>query len=87
MLDNQHVTDEETTLALRMAACSRIAYITVLAHSRTDTETLRTLNLSSTADILMATSRNKPVKLCEDDKQWFLKVYPIYAVNQRLNFA
>ena len=73
-MDDAEVTQEETNIALRRAAGSRIAYITVLANSRTEKEPLRTLNLSSTADVLMTQSLNKPVKLGEDDKQWLLKV-------------
>lgn len=73
-MDDAEVTQEETNIALRLAAGSRIAYITVLANSRTEKEPLRTLNLSSTTDVLMTQSLNKPVKLGEDDKQWLLRV-------------
>ena len=73
-MNDAEVTQEETNIALRLAAGSRIAYITVLANSRTEKEPLRTLNLSSTTDVLMAQSLNKPVKLGEDDKQWLLRV-------------
>ena len=68
------MTEEEASLAVRMAACSRIAYITILAHSRTDTEKPRTLSLESMASVFTKTSRNKPVKLCDDDRRWFHKV-------------
>ena len=73
-MDDKEITEEETNIALRLAAGSRIAYITVLAHSRTDKELPRTLSLASSTEILMETSRNKPVKLSEDDKLWFAKV-------------
>ena len=73
-MDNEIVTEEETALAIRMAACSRIAYVTILAHSRTDETKPRTLSLDSATSILMNISRNKPVKLYEDDKKWFFKV-------------
>ncbi len=73
-MDNESVTEEETAMAVRMAACSRIAYITILEHSRTDNEKPRTLSLESTPAILMNKSQNKPMKLCEDDKKWFFKV-------------
>eukprot|EP00795_Rhopilema_esculentum_P008396 gene8396-14373_t len=72
-LDNEEVAEEETTLAIRMAACSRIAYVTVLAHSRTDVCKPRTLSLESTCSVIMARSKHKPVKLYEDDKKWFYK--------------
>ena len=77
-MDNEMVTEEETALAVRMAACSRIAYVTILAHSRTDTEKPRTLSLEPTANVLMTNSRNKPVKFYEDDKKWF------YAVSKKI---
>ncbi len=73
-MDNEDVTEEETAMAVRMAACSRIAYITILAHSRTDVVKPRTLSLESTASVIMKMSKNKPVKLYEDDKKWFYKV-------------
>lgn len=68
------MTEEETNIAVRLAACSRIAYITVLANSRTEKEPLRTLNLSNTTNVLMMQSLSKPVKLSEDDKQWLSRV-------------
>ena len=74
MMDGEAVTEEETALAIRMAACSRIAYVTILAHSRTDETKPRTLSLDSTTCILMNTSKSKPLKLYEDDKKWFFKV-------------
>ena len=73
-MDDKVVTEEETALAIRMAACSRIAYVTILAHSRTDEAKPRTLSLESTTSVLMRVSKHKPVKLCEDDKKWFFKV-------------
>ena len=73
-MDNEMVTEEETALAVRMAACSRIAYVTILAHSRTDTKKPRTLSLEPIANVLMGKSRNKPVKFYEDDKKWFYTV-------------
>lgn len=73
------VAEEETALAIRMAASSRIAYVTILAHSRTDETKPRTLSLASTTDILMTTSKCKPVKLYEDDKKWFFKVGPFFT--------
>jgi len=73
-MNGEKVTEEETNVALRLAAGSRIAYITVLANSRTEKEPLRTLNLSSTAEVLMTQSLSKPVKLSEDDKQWLSRV-------------
>lgn len=73
-MDDKEVTQEETNIAIRLAAASRIAYITVLANSRTEKEPLRTLNLASTIDVLMTQSLNKPVKLNEDDKQWLSRV-------------
>lgn len=74
MIDDREVSEEEATIAIRLAACSRIAYITVLANSRTDKEPPRSLDLSSTSDVLMMHSSNKPVKLSKDDKQWLPRV-------------
>eukprot|EP00794_Sanderia_malayensis_P011828 gene11828-13054_t len=84
-MDNEEVTEEETAMAVRMAACSRIAYITILAHSRTDVVKPRTLSLDSTASVLMQMSKNKPVKLFEDDKKWFYKVTCLQLDNQHLS--
>ena len=77
-MDDKEITEEETNIALRLAAGSRIAYITVLAYSRTDKELPRTLSLASSTEILMECSRNKPVKLSEDDKLWFAKVFLVF---------
>jgi len=84
-MDSKVVTEEETTLAIRMAACSRIAYVTILAHSRTDEAKPRTLSLESTTSVLMRVSKHKPVKLFEDDKKWFFKVTCLQLDNQHLS--
>lgn len=81
------MTEEETALAIRMAASSRIAYVTILAHSRTDGEKPRTLHLDVASTIFMNTSKNKPVKLYEDDKKWFFKVgLPLVSIFRFLVF-
>jgi len=85
VMNDQPVTDEETTIALRLAAGSRIAYITTLAYSRTDNELPRTLTLASSTETLMSYSHNKPVKLNEDDKLWFIKVTCLHLDNQHLS--
>lgn len=85
VMDDKVVTEEETNIAVRLAALSRIAYITVLANSRTDVERIRSLNLGSSTENLMTLSLNKPVKLGEDDKQWFSKVTALHLDNQHLS--
>jgi len=84
-VDDRDVTEEEANLGVRLAASSRIAYITVLANSRTDLKPLRNLSLSSTTETLMLGSINKPVKLGEDDKQWFSKVTALHLDGQHLS--
>ncbi|XP_066913375.1 leucine-rich repeat-containing protein 9-like [Clytia hemisphaerica] len=84
-MDSEDVTQEETNTALRLAAGSRIAYITVLANSRTEKEPLRTLNLSNTTDVLITQSMNKPVKLSEDDRQWLSRVTCLRLDGQHLS--
>ena len=73
-LDSVNVTDEEMTTALKMAAASRPSSFSILAHARTDQSKPRTLSLVPTAQAILANSQNKPVKLMDDDSQWFQKV-------------
>jgi len=73
-LDGIQVTDEEMTTALKMAAASRPSSFAILAHARTDQNKPRTLSLVPTAQAILASSLNKPVKLQDDDSQWFIKV-------------
>ena len=73
-LDGIQVTDEEMTTALKMAAASRPSPFAILAHARTDQNKPRTLSLVPTAQAILASSLNKPVKFQDDDSQWFIKV-------------
>ena len=73
-LDGVQVTDEEMTIALKMAAASRPSSFAILAHARTDQSKPRTLSLVPTAQAILGNSQNKPVKLMDDDSQWFIKV-------------
>ena len=73
-LDGVNVTDEEMTIALKMAAASRPSSFSILAHARTDQSKPRTLSLVPTAQAILANSQNKPVKLMDEDSQWFQKV-------------
>ena len=74
-LDGVQVTDEEMTTALKMAAASRPSSFAILAHARTDQSKPRTLSLVPTAQAILASSQNRPVKLQDDDSQWFIKVW------------
>ena len=74
VLDGVQVTDEEMATALRMAAASRISSFAILAHARTDDRKPRTLSLAPTAQVIVTTSRQKPIKLTDEDSQWFSKV-------------
>jgi hypothetical protein len=74
VLDGQFITEQEHALALRQAAASRITSFTILAHSRTDDERLRSLSLASTATVLWKYSKNKPMVLDEDDTNWMKNV-------------
>ncbi|XP_029195766.2 leucine-rich repeat-containing protein 9-like isoform X1 [Acropora millepora] len=82
--DGIHVSDEEMTVALKLAAASRPSSFSILAHARTDQDKPRTLSLVPTAQSILANSQNKPVKLVEDDSQWFVKVTTVNLDNQRL---
>ena len=73
-LDGVQVTDEEMTTALKMAAASRPSSFAILAHARTDQSKPRTLSLVPTAQAILTRSQNRPVKLQDDDSQWFIKV-------------
>ena len=73
-LDGVQITDEEMTTALKMAAASRPSSFAILAHARTDQSKPRTLSLVPSAQAILASSQNKPVKLQDDDSQWFIKV-------------
>lgn len=84
-MNNAEVTTEETKTAFRLASNSRIAYITVLANSRTDEEPIQCLNLLKTTDVLMKYSTNKPVKLSEDDKLWIEKVTCLHLDGHHLS--
>ncbi|XP_078381877.1 leucine-rich repeat-containing protein 9-like isoform X2 [Oculina patagonica] len=83
-LDGVQVTDEEMTTALKMAAASRPSSFAILAHARTDQSKPRTLSLVPTAQAILASSLNKPVKLQDDDSQWFIKVTTVNLDNQHL---
>lgn len=74
-LDGVQVTDEEMTTALKMAAASRPSSFAILAHARTDQSKPHTLSLVPTAQAILASSQNRPVKLQDDDSQWFIKVW------------
>ena len=73
-LDGVPVGDEETAAALRMAAGSRISQVSLLMHSRTDTEPLRTLSLQTQAHTLAMYSNKKPDRAVDLDNNWYLKV-------------
>jgi len=73
-LDGVQVGDEETAAALRMAAGSRISQVSLLMHSRTDTEPLRTLSLQTHAHTLAMYSNKKPDRAVDLDNNWYLKV-------------
>ncbi|XP_048590343.1 leucine-rich repeat-containing protein 9 isoform X2 [Nematostella vectensis] len=83
-LDGKPVTDEEMATALRMAAASRISSFAILAHARTDQVKPRALSLRSTAEIILASSHNKPARPLDDDSQWFVKVTAVNLDNQHL---
>ncbi|CAH3150734.1 unnamed protein product [Pocillopora meandrina] len=83
-LDGVQVTDEEMTTALKMAAASRPSSFAILAHARTDQSKPRTLSLVPTAQAILASSQNRPVKLQDDDSQWFIKVTTVNLDNQHL---
>ena len=68
------VSDEETAAAHRMAAGSRISQVSLLMHSRTDTEPLRTLSLQTHAHTLTQYSNRKPDRAVDLDNNWYLKV-------------
>ncbi|KAJ7361763.1 Leucine-rich repeat-containing protein 9 [Desmophyllum pertusum] len=72
------------TAALKMAAASRPSSFAILAHARTDQSKPRTLSLVPTAQAILVSSRNKPVKLQDDDSQWFIKVTTVNLDNQHL---
>ena len=73
-LDGKEITEEELTVALRQAASSRISSFTILAHSRTDSNVVRSLSLASTASIILKHSKHKPVLLGEEDTNWLENV-------------
>ncbi|XP_068737471.1 leucine-rich repeat-containing protein 9-like isoform X3 [Montipora capricornis] len=83
-LDGIQVTDEEMTIALKQAAASRPSPFAILAHARTDQNKPRTLSLVPTAQSILANSQNKPVRLIDDDSQWFIKVTAVNLDDQRL---
>ena len=72
------VSDEETAAALRMAAGSRISQVSLLMHSRTDTEPLRTLSLQTHAHTLTQYSNRKPDRAVDLDNDWYLKVWSCF---------
>ena len=73
-LDDEPVTEAEATAALRMAAGSRISQVSLLAHSRTDTNPPANLSLLPNAQYLLQSSRNKPDRSGEQDNFWYSKV-------------
>ena len=74
MLDGNEITEQELALALRQAACSRISSFTILAHSRTDGDVVRSLSLAATASVILKHSKNKSVLLGDDDTEWLKNV-------------
>ncbi|KAK2161241.1 hypothetical protein NP493_82g05041 [Ridgeia piscesae] len=84
-LDGVQVGDEETAAALRMAAGSRISQVSLLMHSRTDTEPLRTLSLQTHAHTLAMYSNKKPDRAVDLDNNWYLKVTTLNLDGQHIS--
>ncbi|KAJ8046058.1 Leucine-rich repeat-containing protein 9 [Holothuria leucospilota] len=85
LLNNQPVTESESTAALRMAAGSRVSQVSLLAHSRTDTARPRSLSLLTCAQLLTQMSRNKPDRMSESDSEWYLKVTALNLDGQHIS--
>ncbi|CAL1540956.1 unnamed protein product [Lymnaea stagnalis] len=84
MLDGKHVGEEEATLALRCAAGSRISQLSLMAHTRTDSEVPRSLSLGDSAHIITMISRNRPMKTSEADTKWYSQVTTLNLDNQHI---
>ncbi|XP_071079047.1 leucine-rich repeat-containing protein 9-like [Haliotis cracherodii] len=84
LLDDQPVTEEEATAALRVAAGSRISQLSLLTQSRVDATTPRSLSLNTTAQIVLHMSRQKPEKFGEHDTSWYLKVSTLNLEGQHI---
>uniref|UniRef100_A0A4W5RBH2 Leucine rich repeat containing 9 n=1 Tax=Hucho hucho TaxID=62062 RepID=A0A4W5RBH2_9TELE len=84
-LDDMLVTEEEAGAAVQMAAGSRINQVSLLAHSRTDSERPRSLSLLSAAQLLDQLSPS-PWDITGDLEQgWTTKITALNLDSQRLS--
>ncbi|GFN97682.1 leucine-rich repeat-containing protein 9 [Plakobranchus ocellatus] len=84
VMDLRNVEEEEAARALRCAAGSRISQLSLLTHSRTDTEVPRSLSLGDSAHIITQISRLKPFKSSDLDVTWYLQVTTLNLDGQHI---
>lgn len=83
-LNGEMITEAETTMALRVAAGSRISQLSLLTNSRTDTVLPRSLSMGSGAQIIALNSRLKPDKVSDADTSWYAKVTTVHLEGQHI---
>ncbi|KAK7487003.1 hypothetical protein BaRGS_00021673, partial [Batillaria attramentaria] len=83
-LNGEHITEGESTMALRVAAGSRISQLSLLTNSRTDLTLPRSLSMGSGAQILVHNSRLKPDKVSDADISWYSKVTTVCLEGQHI---
>nr|XP_056707726.1 leucine-rich repeat-containing protein 9 [Euleptes europaea] len=81
-LDGVLITEDEAAAAARFTADSRISQMTLLEHSRTDTETIRILSVLPKAKILSQMSKNK---LDGFQNNWFTMITALDLDGQHLS--
>ncbi|XP_053406324.1 leucine-rich repeat-containing protein 9-like isoform X5 [Mercenaria mercenaria] len=84
VLNGHSVTETESSSALRVAAGSRISQVSLLTHARTDHHRPRSLSLKLMAQVLSATSRNKPEKIGDHDTHWYAKITSLNLDDQHI---
>ncbi|KAK0052192.1 leucine-rich repeat-containing protein 9 [Biomphalaria pfeifferi] len=84
MLDGKQVEEEESALALRCAAGSRISQFSIMTFARTDQTVPRSLSLGDSAHIITSSSRNRPQKMADSDARWYSQVTTINLDNQHI---
>ncbi|KAH9489094.1 Leucine-rich repeat-containing protein 9 [Bulinus truncatus] len=84
MLDGKQVEEEESALALRCAAGSRISQLSIMTYARTDLIVPRSLSLGDSAHIISASSRNRPLKNCDNDTRWYCQITTLNLDNQHI---
>ncbi|XP_062511836.1 leucine-rich repeat-containing protein 9-like isoform X2 [Corticium candelabrum] len=84
-LDQQPVTEEDMSFALRLLLSYRVSVTMLLSRSCVNESEAKSLDLRSTAEVISDRSRNRPERLDDDDTVWFTKITTLNLDGQGLS--